>query len=285
MTGGGDVAAEGEVGEIPGEGGRRLRVVRWPGLAEATPAPPLVMLHGFGEHIGRYQHVIAAVTASGRPVWGMDLAGHGLSDGSRPDVGSLAHVLADVGKLVAKATADPGLATDGPSATPGQSAKPVMFGHSMGGALAAAYAVSRPEDLGAVVLSAPALHVALLPRWQSLATRALAAVAPRAGLTRIDSSQLSHDPDVVRRYDDDRLVWHGKVPARTAVVMYDAGRRAFAGASRLRVPILLVHGQEDRDRPGRVEPAFLRCRREPGQGAAGRAGVLARGAQRGRRRR
>jgi alpha-beta hydrolase superfamily lysophospholipase len=203
------------------------------------------MLHGFGEHIGRYQHVIAAVTASGHPVWGMDLAGHGLSDGSRADVGRLADVLADVGKLVAMATADLGIAPEGSSATAGHTAKPVMFGHSMGGALAAAYAVSRPEDLGAVVLSAPALHVALLPRWQSVATRALAAVAPRAGLTRIDSSQLSHDPDVVRRYDDDPLVWHGKVPARTAVVMYHAGRQAFAGAGRLRLPVLLVHGQED----------------------------------------
>jgi alpha-beta hydrolase superfamily lysophospholipase len=116
----------------------------------------------------------------------------------------------------------------------------------MGGALAAAYAVSRPERVRALVLSAPAVHPALAPAWQATAARALARVAPRAGVAKVDPSFLSHDPSVVKAYVDDPLVWHGKVPARTALAMYDAGRRVFSGGECLRLPVLLLHGEDDR---------------------------------------
>ena len=115
--------------------------------------------------------VAQALAGAGRSTLALDLAGHGRSDGRRAVVESVNDVLADIDRLVGEATS---------------TSKPVLLGHSMGGAFAAAYATANPGRLSALVLSAPALHLASSPRWQALTVQALAAVVPRAGVTRID---------------------------------------------------------------------------------------------------
>jgi alpha-beta hydrolase superfamily lysophospholipase len=64
-------------------------------------------------------------------------------------------------------------------------------------------------------------------------------------VTRIDPAGLSHDPVVVANFASDPLVWHGRFPARTAVELYRASRRAFAGAGALQLPTLILHGDAD----------------------------------------
>jgi alpha-beta hydrolase superfamily lysophospholipase len=199
-------------------------------------------VHGFGEHVGRYNHVAQALAGAGRSTLAFDLAGHGRSDGRRAVVESVDEVLADVDRLVGDATS---------------TSKPVMLGHSMGGAFAAAYATANQGRLSALVLSAPAMHLASSPRWQALTVQALAAVAPRTGVTRIDPAGLSHDPAVVAAFASDPLVWHGRFPARTAVELYRASRLAFAGAGELRLPTLILHGDADPIVPVRSSPKFF----------------------------
>jgi alpha-beta hydrolase superfamily lysophospholipase len=208
---------------------------------QAPVRAPVVIVHGFGEHLGRYRYLARALAASGRSTWAMDLPGHGRSDGSGADVGPYERLLADIGRLVAKATAASGAA----GAPVRAGLKPVLFGHSMGGALSAAYATSRAADLGALVLSAPALHLALRPGWQAASLRALATVLPHLPVGKIDPAQLSRDPVEVRAFIDDALVWHGRVPARSAAAMHEAGRRVFRGAAGLVLPVLMVHGEQD----------------------------------------
>jgi len=230
--------------EVVGERGRRLHVERWAPVtvASGTPKPPVVIVHGFGEHAGRYNHVAQALAGAGRATLAFDLAGHGRSDGRRAVVESVNDVVADINRLVSAATS--------PS-------KPVLLGHSMGGAFAAAYATVNQGRLSALVLSSPALHLAASPRWQALAVQALAAVAPRAGVTRIDPAGLSHDADVVTSFSSDPLVWHGRFPARTAVELYRASRLAVDGAGELQLPTLILHGDADPIVPVRSSPVFF----------------------------
>ena len=214
---------------IVGEGGRGLYVRCWapPGGAPPT-GPSVVLVHGYAEHSGRYDHLGRALAAGGAPAWAMDLRGHGRSEGPRANIERLEWALADLDQLVDRA---------GPDA--------VMFGHSLGGALAAAFAVTRPGKLRGLILSAPALHLAARPRWQVWPVRALAAVAPGAGVARVRPEGLSHDPRVVEAFATDPLAWHGRAPARTVIEMYRAGRLAKRGAAGLTVPLLLIHGEED----------------------------------------
>lgn len=227
-----------------GERSRRLHVERWAPTAVASgpPKTPVVIVHGFGEHGGRYDYVAQALAGAGRSTLALDLAGHGRSDGRRAVVESVNDVLADIDRLVGEATS---------------TSKPVLLGHSMGGAFAAAYATANPGRLSALVLSAPALHLASSPRWQALTVQALAAVVPRAGVTRIDPTGLSHDDAMVASFASDPLVWHGRFPARTAVELYRASRLAFAGAGELRLPTLILHGDADPIVPVRSSPKFF----------------------------
>jgi acylglycerol lipase len=192
-----------------------------------------VLLHGFGEHSGRHEELACALCAAGWAVWALDWRGHGYSEGPRADIEKLEWVLADAGQLVAQAAA----------ATTGQPL--VLLGHSMGGAMAAAFAVLHPEQLAGLVLSGPALHLAARPRALALLVRALASVRPRTGVAQVKPSALSHDTQVVDRFASDPLVWHGRVPARTAFEMYRAARLVVERAEDLRVPVLVVHGSED----------------------------------------
>jgi alpha-beta hydrolase superfamily lysophospholipase len=231
-----------ENGEIVGARGRRLHFERWAPPDGAASKPAVVIVHGFGEHSGRYEHVAQVLAGVGRSTWVLDLAGHGRSEGRRAVVESVDDVLGDVDQLVGQASAVP---------------KPVLLGHSMGGAFAAAYATDRSDRLSALVLSAPALHLESSPRLQALAVQALAAVAPRTGVTRINPAGLSHDPAVVASFASDPLVWHGRFPARTAVELYRASRLAFAGAGEVRLPVLMLHGDADPIVPVRSSPRFF----------------------------
>ncbi len=226
------------------ERGRRLHVERWApvDVASGPPKSAVVIVHGFGEHAGRYKHVAQALAGAGRPTFAFDLAGHGRSDGRRAVVESVAEVVADIDRLVGEATS---------------TSKPVLLGHSMGGAFAAAYATANQGRLSALVLSSPALHLASSPRWQALVVQALAAIAPRTGVTRIDPAGLSHDSAVVAAFASDPLVWHGRFPARTAVELYRASRLALAGAGELRLPTLILHGDADPIVPVRSSPQFF----------------------------
>jgi acylglycerol lipase len=150
-------------------------------------------------------------------------------------------LLADLDRVVDEAT----------SARGGQ--KPVLLGHSMGGGIAAAYALRETpgggagqEKLTALVLSAPALDVgSAIPGPQRLAAQVISAVAPGVGVTGLPASAVSRDPAVVEAYERDPLVHHGKVPARTGREMLRASDLVGAGAGEFRVPLLILHGSAD----------------------------------------
>jgi len=201
----------------------RIAVHTWP-----HPAPRYVALlvHGYGEHVGRYEELAGVLHAHGAAVVGPDHAGHGLSDGERVLVEDFEDVVTDVESALDLARAEhPGLPL-------------VVVGHSMGGLIAARLAQRRPAGLAALVLSGP-----VLGKW-SLPGRFLA--HDEIPDVPVSPAALSRDPAALAAYEADPLVWHGPMK-RPTLEAFAKTLGTVAGAGDLgRLPVLWLHGEEDR---------------------------------------
>jgi alpha-beta hydrolase superfamily lysophospholipase len=195
----------------------RVEVRRWP---VDDPARLVVLVHGYGEHIGRYEHVGAALAARGSAVVGPDHVGHGRSGGERALVEDFEPIVDDLRAVVQDARGDLPVVT---------------VGHSMGGLIAIRYAQRHREDLAGLVLSGPAVGLApVLEGWLA---------DPPSD--PIDGAVLSRDPAVGEAYAADPLVYHGgrKRPTLEAFIAADAAITASPGFGDL--PLLYVHGGDD----------------------------------------
>jgi alpha-beta hydrolase superfamily lysophospholipase len=219
-------------GSLHGVLGRRIFWRSW--TPDDAPARAVIVLvHGVGEHSGRYDHVVARLAGEGYGVHAADHRGHGRSDGPRALIEDMDNVVADVDTLVDMAVA----------AQPGV---PVfMLGHSMGGLIGLRYALAHPDRLAGLILSAALAQLDAVPRPLELVGRALSVIAPRAPLIAIDPTLVSRDAAVVEAYRSDPLVHHGKVPARTAVQLADAVKRFPSTVGAITVPTLILYGTAD----------------------------------------
>lgn len=213
-----------------GAGGVQIFATSW--LPGGAPRDHLVLAHGYAEHLGRYRAVAEFFTAAGYAVHALDHRGHGKSGGTRAVIDSFANADADIDQLVDKVRADSGL----------QRIK--LLGHSMGGSLALNYALNHPEKLSGLVLSGPAIGGGL-PKIQSLLLALISRVAPALGMIQLDADAVSRDPQVVAAYKADPLVFHGKVPARTAREMMHAVTTYPPRVGAMQLPCLLMHGSAD----------------------------------------
>jgi alpha-beta hydrolase superfamily lysophospholipase len=197
----------------------------------------VAIAHGYGEHGERYARLAERLTAAGFKTWAPDHRGHGISEGPRGVVDRLSNAVTDLDAVVEMARAE----------TP---RGPVfLLGHSMGGAIALAYALGHQDKLAGLVLSAPA--TSYKDRTATpLALRAPAAVAsvlvPRAPAHTIDQSNLTRDPAELQAYVDDPMIHRRPQPARTVGEMLTAFARFHSEAPTLRLPLLVVHGTADR---------------------------------------
>ena len=222
-----------ETGEQSGNLGRRLYTQRW--LPDLAPRAAIVLAHGLAEHSGRYGELARRLTARGFALHALDHRGHGRSQGPRANIERFAYVVDDLGALIA------GVRAEDP-------ARPLfLLGHSMGGAVALSYALQNPTLLDGLLLSAPLLGVdPNVPPLKQLAGRVLSLLAPSVGLLTLPSDQISHDPVVVREYDNDPLVFHGPIPARTLIELLAALDWLRERTPELRMPVLALHGTGDR---------------------------------------
>jgi alpha-beta hydrolase superfamily lysophospholipase len=195
-----------------------------------------VISHGAGEHSGRYGNVVERLVPAGWAIYALDHRGHGQSEGPRALIDRFAHAVDDMRALVALASSEHG-------------ATPVLLGHSLGGALALAYATRHQSDLAGLVLSAPVATLeAGSPILRAIA-RTLSALTPRLGIYKVDSTLISRDPEVVRAYDADPLVHHGKLPARTLGELASEVALFPRTAAGLTLPMLVMHGGDDQIAP------------------------------------
>lgn len=201
----------------------------------ASPRAALVLVHGFGEHAGRHAQTAEAMAEAGIAVAAPDLWGHGRSEGPRGHV-SLPWCLADLQRL----THDALLPALG-------STRYALMGHSFGGLLAIAWALSNPPQLTRLVVESPLLEVGFpIPWWKAAAGAALSVLWPKCPLSSdLDLSALSHDPAVVKAYREDPLV-HGLITAATYRGTIHLRDHVMHRAPQLKTPTLLLTAGTDR---------------------------------------
>lgn len=198
------------------------------------PWAQLLLVHGLGEHVGRWRRTGAWLAARGLRVSGVDLRGHGRSPGARGRA-RFARLIDDLAEHHAR------LGKERPE-LPIQ-----LWGHSLGGALGLLFALRRRPRLEGLVISAPALRPAFEPTpWKVAVARVAARIWPGLRFdNELDTRALSRDPEVRRAYHADPLV-HQLVSAGLAVDALDGGEWALERAARLGNPALLMHGTADR---------------------------------------
>jgi alpha-beta hydrolase superfamily lysophospholipase len=222
--------------------GTPLCVADWP--IDSAAGEGVVLMHGLGEHCGRYAHVARFFNDCGYSVRAYDHRGHGRSGGARGDVPDATAIMQDA-KIVIDDFARH------------LAAPPLLLGHSMGGLFAACYATRGLSPLGGLILSSPALRIKLSGA-QKLLLRVLGAVAPGFGIPNgLDSRYLSHRQEVVDAYDKDPLV-HPKISARLLRAMLEAIEFTQAHASRISVRTLLLVAGDDHLVDASGSDAFFR---------------------------
>jgi alpha-beta hydrolase superfamily lysophospholipase len=190
-----------------------------------------VLVHGLGEHSGRYDHVGARFARAGFALFAFDLRGHGRSSGARGDT-RFEPTLDDIDRRLAEAAA--------------RGAPLFLFGHSLGALLVLTHLARRRPRVACAVASAPPLRNALRrQRVKSALAGVVGRVVPRATLpSGLDAAGISRDPAVVAAYRADPLV-HDRASlglgrdASAAIDALESGRAAPEG------PLLLVHGRAD----------------------------------------
>jgi acylglycerol lipase len=201
---------------------------------QGAPRGAIALVHGLGEHSGRYERLAERFTDAGFAVWAIDLRGHGQSPGARGDI-RFAPALEDIDALVARCGAS------------GAGVPVFLYGHSLGALLSVLWLLERPAaPVAGAVVSAIGLHSALREQATKVrVARALGRVAPKMRMkSGIDPDTLSHDPQVVAAYRKDKLV-HDIVSLGFGRDALDGVDAVLAGASRLAVPLLVIHGSED----------------------------------------
>jgi alpha-beta hydrolase superfamily lysophospholipase len=195
----------------------------------------LCTVHGLGEHIGRYQHVAEYLTAASYAFIGFDLRGNGRSDGKPGHAAKYELLLDDVGLMLENAEKHyPGV--------------PIfLYGHSLGGNLVLTYALRRQPTLQGIIATSPILRVAFdPPAWKMIVGRLLYTLWPSFSMVNeVDPAALSHDTAIVDAYISDPLV-HDRITSRLGMDMLDAGEWLLEHADELKLPLLLMHGKEDR---------------------------------------
>jgi len=200
-----------------------------------SPHGEILIVHGFGEHSGRYVELTNHLVNNNYSVTAYDHRGHGLSDGLPGHVESFSEYDEDLAKIVKSIKER----TDVKSL--------FVIGHSMGGLIALRHAARKDTAISGTVVSAPLIDVAVpVPAHKLMIARVGARMAPRMRLdNEINPSYLSRDPEVGRAYASDPLV-NRKVSAKWFSEAKQAMHEVTEWAPEIKVPVLVMHGTEDR---------------------------------------
>jgi acylglycerol lipase len=220
-------------GDFTGVGNLTIHHQAW--LPEQDAKAVLFIVHGLGEHSGRYGNVVSHFVPLGYAAYALDHIGHGKSGGARECVECFA-------EYTDMLTLYSGMVRAW------QPGKPIfLLGHSMGGLIAAHYLIDHPEKFRGAVISAPAVKViGSVSPLTIAAGKVPAKIAPQAGLLPVDPHGISRDPDVVNAYINDPLVFHAKTSARLAAELLKAIQRVASETEKITLPFITLQGTEDR---------------------------------------
>jgi alpha-beta hydrolase superfamily lysophospholipase len=228
------MATESTLSTFVAQDGDNIAVQDWPLDKGAVLRGVVLVVHGLGEHAGRYDQVAGRLNAWGFAVRGYDLYGHGESGGPRGGLSDDNRLLNDLADIIdsTRKHMPPGCPL-------------ILLGHSLGGLVAARFASLRMRPIDALILSSPALDPAL-NYFQKLLLALLPRIAPDLRVSNgLDVTRLSHDPSVVAAYKADKLV-HDRISARLARFIAEAGKATLAVAPGWTIPTLLMYAGQDK---------------------------------------
>ncbi len=202
-------------------------------LPDAAPVANLALVHGFGEHSGRYHNLVDEMLRHEIAVHAFDHRGHGRSPGPRGHIRSWQDYQNDVASLLARVRSH-------------NQAPVFLMGHSMGALIALDYLLTRPQGLqGGIVSGLPLQPTGAASPFLIALSTLFAHLLPRFKVRlKLDVSGLSRDPAVQAAYQADPLV-HDQATARWGNQMTTTMARVRELAKQVRLPILFVHGAED----------------------------------------
>jgi len=214
--------------------GDNVVIQDWPLEAGVRLRGVVILVHGLGEHAGRYDHVARQLNAWGFAVRGYDQCGHGESGGAPGSLPTDTRLLDDLADIV-----------DSTRARMDKGTPLIVLGHSMGGLVAGRFVSLGMRKVDALVMSSPALNPGL-SAFQKLLVAVLPKLFPNLRVGNgLNASYISHDPAVVAAYQSDRSV-HDRISARLARFIATAGPATVALAPQWKVPTLLMYAGEDK---------------------------------------
>ena len=201
---------------------------------EGEPKAILAIVHGYGEHSGRYLNVANYFVPRGYALYAYDLRGHGRSSGQRGHINRFAEYLADTDtflKLVHQR--EPG-------------GRVFLVGHSLGGLIGAAYAIDHPSECPKLILSSAFFRLKMkVPGWKMALGQMLSSLTPGFTMANdIPANILSHDPAVAVAYDSDPLNHH-VATARFSTEFVVAQAHTLDRAGEFKTPVLVLYASQD----------------------------------------
>lgn len=220
------------------KGVRDLKIFHQAWLPEGHAKAVVLIVHGLGEHSGRYMNVVNHLVPRGYAVYGFDHIGHGKSDGVREFVEKFEDFTINLTTYLEIAKMQ----------LPGT---PVfLVGHSMGGLISSYYLLDNSNAFQGAIISAPAITVPENINQMTIQiAKILSKLAPKMGMMQLDANDISKDPEVVQVYVNDPLVFSGKTPVRLMSEMLRAMIRICGEMEKISLPLLMVHGSEDKLAP------------------------------------
>lgn len=194
---------------------------------------PVLLVHGYGEHIGRYEHVAAQLVKDGFDVWGYDARGHGLSQGARGYMAADDTLVTDLMEMFDELMRPTGQ-------------RPIVVAHSMGGLVAALAVATHGFKPLALVLSSPALRVRMNLFQKALISMGLLLFKNKPIASKaVNPAVVSRDAQIVENYRNDALN-HAWISPRMAGMMRDGGDVVRRHANHFDMPTLLIYAGDDR---------------------------------------
>jgi acylglycerol lipase len=204
-------------------------------LPADIPRVILLFVHGLADHSGRFANLVNYFVPRGYLLYGFDQRGHGKSPGLKGYIEDFSYFVDDLDKFV-------GFIRRKHSNT-----RIFMIAHSVGGTVATAYSLSHQADCAGLILSGPTLQPgASVPRGLMFIAPLLSRLIPRTGLYTIDASAISRDRSVIEAYQNDPLVYRGKIRTRLGIELLKTMKTLPAQFPEIRLPLLILQGTDDR---------------------------------------
>jgi alpha-beta hydrolase superfamily lysophospholipase len=221
----------GRTGTVESADGTKLAYRAWPHPGAGVT---LAVVHGLGEHAGRYDRLAQGMAKHGISTFAVDLRGHGESPGQRGHVDSWSQWTDDVAAFVRRVESETG-------------SEVVPVGHSFGGVtLLSTVLAGKLPATGRFIVSSPALKLKLaVPGWKLTLGPIASKILPRVSLANeVDPKAVSRIPEVVEAYRTDPLV-HNKISARLGAEWQNATRTILDDAGQIKIPFLILAGTDD----------------------------------------